>query len=173
MRRPLICALVAIVGVSCTRADTPGSAGSASAVQVARVDLIEAGIRAVATPVRLLFVRTKLCEGVGDGTTGRCTSTLTEDEIASLATRLSDLSDDVRFVAGYEAIPAGQAPIDQPGRDFVFVGPPQEHGDGTYWIEAGETCGGLCGHGGTYVLEEKDGTWASTGNAPGTGMWVS
>ena len=137
------------------------------------MDLIEAGIRAVATSVRLLFVRTKLCEGVGDGTTGRCTSTLTEDEIASLATRLSDLSDDVRFVAGYEAIPAGQAPIDQPGRDFVFVGPPQEHGDGTYWIEAGETCGGLCGHGGTYVLEEKDGTWASTGNAPGTGMWVS
>ena len=70
MRRPLICALVAIVGVSCTRADTPGFAGSVSAVQVARVDLIEAGIRAVAAPVRLLFVRTKLCEGVGDGTTG-------------------------------------------------------------------------------------------------------
>jgi hypothetical protein len=54
-----------------------------------------------------------------------------------------------------------------------FVSPPQEHGDGTYWIEAGETCGGLCGQGGTYVLEEKDGTWASTGAAPGTGMWVS
>jgi hypothetical protein len=31
----------------------------------------------------------------------------------------------------------------------------------------------LCGHGGTYVLEEQDGTWASTGNAPGTGTWIS
>jgi hypothetical protein len=173
MRRLLISAVVLIVGVSCTSAGPPRSEGSVSTVQVSRVDLIEAGIRAVAGPVRLLFVRTKLCEGVGDGTTGRCTSTLTEDEIASLPTRLSDLSDDVRFVAGYGAIPAGQAPIDQPGRDFVFVSPPRERGDGTYWIEAGETCGGLCGHGGTYVLEEKDDTWASTGNAPGTGMWVS
>ena len=87
MRRPFVCALVLIVGVSCASADRPGSEGSVSAVQVARVDLIEAGIRAVATPVRLLFVRTKLCEGVGDSPTGRCTSTLTEDEIASLATR--------------------------------------------------------------------------------------
>ena len=173
MRRPLMFALVVIVGVSCASAAPPASEGSVSAVQVARVDLIEAGIRAVATPVRLLFVRTKLCEGVGDGTTGQCTSTLTEDEIASLATRLSDLSDDVRFVSGYEAIPAGQAPIDQPGRDYVFVSPPRDRGDGTYWIEAGETCGGLCGHGGTYVLEEKEGTWASTGSAPGTGSWMA
>jgi hypothetical protein len=173
MRRPWISALVVIVGVSCASAGPPGSEASVSADQVPRVDLVEAGIRAVATPVRLLFVRTKLCEGVGDGTTGRCTSTLTEHEIASLATRLSDLSDDVRFVAGYEAIPAGQAPIDHPGRDYVFVSPPQNRGDGTYWIEAGETCGGLCGHGGTYVLEEKDGTWTSTGSAPGTGSWIS
>jgi hypothetical protein len=65
MRRPLICAVAVIVGVSCTRAGPPGSEGSVSTVQVARVDLIEAGIRAVATPVRLLFVRTKLCEGWG------------------------------------------------------------------------------------------------------------
>ena len=164
--RPWICAFLVLVGVSCANAGSP-------AVQVARVDLVEAGIRAVATPVRVLFVQTKLCEGVADGTKDRCTSTLTEDEIASLATRLSDLSDDVRFVAGYEAIPAGQAPIDQPGRDYVFVSPPRDRGDGTYWIEAGETCGGLCGHGGTYVLEEKNGTWVSTGSAPGTGMWVS
>jgi hypothetical protein len=171
--RPRNCALLVLVGVSCASAGPPASEGSVSAVPVARVDLIEAGIRAVATPVRLLFVRTKLCEGTGDGTTGRCTSTLSEDEIASIATRLSDLSDDVRFVAGYEAIPAGQAPIDQPGRDYVFVSPPRDRGDGTYWIEAGETCGGLCGHGGTYVLEEKDGTWASTGSAPGTGSWIS
>jgi hypothetical protein len=173
MRRPWICALVVIVGVSCTSAGPPGSEGSVSAVQVARVDLIEAGIRAVTSPSRLLYVQTKLCPGAGDGVAGPCTSALTGEEIASLANRLSDLTDDVRFVAGYEAIPPGQAPIDQPGRDYVFVSPPQDRGDGTYWIEAGETCGGLCGHGGTYVLEEKGGTWASTGNAPGTGTWIS
>jgi hypothetical protein len=173
MRRLWIPVLVLVVGVSCANASAPPSGGAVSAVQVVRVDLIEAGIRAVATPVRVLFVQTKLCEGVADGTKDRCTSTMTEDEIASLATRLSDLSDDVRFVAGYEAIPAGQAPIDQLGRDYVFVGPPQDRGDGTYWIAAGEMCGGLCGHGGTYVLEDHDGTWGSKGNAPGTATWMS
>ena len=171
--RPWICALLVIFGVSCTRPGSPASEGAVSAVQVARVDLIEAGIRAVTSPSRLLYVQTKLCPGAGDGSTGPCTSALTNEEIATLARRLSDLSDDVRFVAGYEAIPAGQAPIDQPGRDYVFVSPPRDRGDGTYWIEAGETCGGLCGRGGTYVLEEKNGTWVSTGSAPGTGMWVS
>ena len=173
MPRPWIRALVVIVGVSCASASPPGSEASVSAVQVPRVDLVEAGIRAVTSPSRLLYVQTRLCPGAGDGPTGPCTSALTKEEIATLAARLSDLSDDVRFVAGYEAIPAGQAPIDQPGRDYVFVSPPQDRGDGTYWIEAGETCGGLCGHGGTYVLEEKDGTWASTGSAPGTGSWIS
>jgi hypothetical protein len=173
MRRPWICALVVIVGVSCTSVGPPGSEGSVSAVQVARVDLIEAGIRAVTSPSRLLYVQTKLCPGAGDGTTGPCTSALTKEETAALAQRLSDLSDDIRFVPTYEAIPAGEAPIDHRGRDYVFLGPPQDHGDGTYWIEAGETCGGLCGHGGTYALGEQNGTWASTGNAPGTGTWIS
>jgi hypothetical protein len=170
---PVDLCLVVIVGVSCASASPPGSEASATVVQVARVDLVEAGIRAVTSPSRLLYVQTRLCPGAGDGPTSPCTSALTKEEIATLATRLSDLSDDVRFVAGYEAIPAGQAPIDQPGRDYVFVSPPQDRGDGMYWIEAGETCGGLCGHGGTYVLEEKDGTWASTGSAPGTGSWIS
>ena len=173
MPRLWIRVLVVIVGVSCADACAPHSGGAVSAVQVVRVDLVEAGICAVATPVRVLFVRTKLCEGAGDGPTDRCTLTLNEDEIASLATRLSDLSDDVRFVAGFEAIPPGQAPIDRPGRDYVFVGPPQDRGDGTYWIEAGETCGGLCGHGGTFVLEEWNGAWTSTGSAPGTGSWMA
>ena len=153
MRRPWICALAVIVGVSCASASPPGSEASVSPVRVPRVDLIEAGIRAVTSSSRLLYVQTELCPGARDGLTGPCTSALSKQEIASLATRLSDLSDDVRFVAGYEAIPAGQAPIDQPGRDYVFVSPPQDRGDGTYWIVAGETCGGLCGHGGTYVLE--------------------
>ena len=99
-----------ILGASCPSSAAPASDVSVSVVQVARVDLIEAGIRAVTSPSGLLYVQTRLCPGAGDG---------------------------------------------------------------TYWIEAGETCGGLCGHGGTYVLEEKDGTWASTGSAPGTGSWIS
>ena len=76
MRGRRMCALVVIVGVSCTSAAPPGSGRSVSTAQVAWVDLIEAGIRAVTSPSRL----------------------------------------------SYEAIPAGRAPIDHPGRDYVFVG---------------------------------------------------
>jgi hypothetical protein len=67
MRRPWILALVVIVGVSCTNAGPPGSEVSATVVQVARVDLVEAGIRAVISPSRLLYVQMRLCPGAGDG----------------------------------------------------------------------------------------------------------
>ena len=166
----LLSALVAVI--SCAERSSPGTEASSTASEVTpRVDLVEAGIRAVAQSPKVLFVQTKLCDGEpGDNV---CTSTLTDDEVAALSTRLTDLSDDIRFVTGYEAIPAGQAPIDVPDREFVFVGPPQDRGDGTFWITAGESCGGLCGHGGTYILEKRDGTWVSTGNAPGTGTWIS
>jgi hypothetical protein len=137
----------------------------------ARVALVEAGIRAVAHSPRVLFVRTQLC----GGTPGqdKCTTSLTDDEVQALSVSLRDLSDDIRFVSSYEDIPAGQSPFESPDREFVFVGEPQDHGAGTFWIEAGESCGGLCGHGGTYVLEQRDGVWISTGSAPGTGQWIS
>jgi hypothetical protein len=168
----LLGTLTVAVMVSCASGSSPNEQGSTSSAEtVARVDLVEAGIRAVAQHSKELFIRTKLCEGAGEGTTGACPATLTAEEIDVLATRLSDLGGDVRFVSSYDAIPEGQAPIEIAGSDFVFVGPPQERGDGTYLIEAGETCGGLCGHGGTYVLELRDGRWVATGNAPGTGTW--
>jgi len=55
----------------------------------------------------------------------------------------------------------------------AFTGPPIDQGDGTFWIEAGESCGGLCGYGGVYVLELRDGDWVATGPTPGTGSWIS
>jgi hypothetical protein len=139
----------------------------------ARVDLVEAGIRAVVSPndqTKLLYVRTQLCPGM---TENHCAGTLTDEETATLGDRLVDLSPEVRFVSNYGAIPEGEAPIDRPGHRYAFVGAPEVKDDGTYWIEAGETCGGVCGHGGTFVLEDRQGTWTSTGNAPGTGQWVS
>jgi hypothetical protein len=159
---------------SCAKQTRPPAGASSSASSApARVDLVEAGIRAVAgsSKSKVLFVQTRLCDG--DPGTRDCTGSLTDDEIQSLSTRLRDLTNDVRFVSSYEEIPQGEAPIEAPNREFVSVGEPQERANETFWITAGETCGGLCGHGGTYVLEERDGAWVSTGTAPGTSTWIS
>jgi hypothetical protein len=121
----------------------------------------------------VLFVMTDICDTEMMNDERTCEGSLTGEEQAILAERLGRLADEIRFYARYEDIPKGEAPIDTPGAVVVWVGPPRPQDDGTYRIEAGETCGGLCGHGGTYVLEERDGGWVSTGNAPGTGQWIS
>jgi hypothetical protein len=64
-------------------------------------------------------------------------------------------------------------PIEHPGSVIAWVGPAELQSDGTFWMEAGETCGGLCGHGGIFVIERRGDAWVSIGNAPGTGMWIS
>ena len=70
MRRPWLCALVVIVGVSCTRAGPPASEGSVSAVQVARVDLIEAGNPRGDQPITTLVRANQTLSGSG-GLVGR------------------------------------------------------------------------------------------------------
>jgi hypothetical protein len=145
-------------------------ASGASSEAVARVDLLEAGIRAVAQPSQVLFVRTRLCSDIPE-VKKDCPATMTDEETAILAKRLVDLSEDVRFVAMSDAT-FGTVP-DSVSRDFIMLGVPQDRGDGTYRIEAGEVSCEMCAHGGTYVLELRDGTWVSTGNAPGTGQWTA
>jgi hypothetical protein len=171
--RPFVLSALIAVAVSCANGGRPPASEAPSEASPARVDLIEAGIRAVVSPsphTKVVYVQTRLCRGMGGS---HCVDTLSDEEIAALGERLADLAPEVRFVPDYEGIPDGEAPIDAPGREFVVVGPPEAQDDGTYRIEAGETCGGLCGHGGTFVLENEAGTWTSTGNAPGTGQWVS
>jgi hypothetical protein len=117
-----------------------------------------------------VFVQTRLCPNIPEEVKD-CPSDMTDQETEILAERLSDLSDDVRFVSRFEAT-YGTVP-DKVPMDYVMLGVPQDQGDGTYWIEAGEVSCEMCAHGGTYVLAAKDGTWVSTGNAPGTGEWVA
>jgi hypothetical protein len=174
MRRSPAVTLVWIVAfaiVSCAKGPSvrPVASGTSSGA-VARVDLLEAGIRAVAQPSRVLLVQTRLCPDI-PVVQEDCPATMTHQETAIIAERLVDLSKDVRFVPTFEAT-YGTVP-DKVSRDYIMLDVPQDRGDGTYWIEAGEVSCEMCAHGGTYVLELRDGTWVSTGNAPGTGMWVS
>ena len=169
--------------VSCADAPTGPATGGTSAsapspttTEPTRVDLVEAGLRAVLPSDggrEVLYVMTKLCRTTFTEGRETCEGRLTDEEQAVLAERLAPLAEEIAFYPTYDDIPPGGAPIDHPSAVVAWVGPPEDRDNGTYWTEAGETCGGLCGHGGIYVLERQSDGWVSTGNAPGTGMWIS
>jgi hypothetical protein len=169
----VVAAAVAIAGFTLAYASfgrSPTAVTSAAPTQDAvRVDLVEAGIRAVAHPADVLFIETSLCRP--DAGRDDCpASPLTDDEVRTLAQRLRDLSGDIRFVPTGADIPAGDSPDAFPAREFVFVGIPQDQGDGAFWIEANVISKGG-GGGGTYILERRNGVWTSMGKAPGTPRW--
>ncbi len=172
----VVAAAVAVAGFAFVYASfgrSPTDLTSAAATQAARVDLVEAGIRAVAHPAGVLFIETSLCRPDPGG--NDCPAEpLTDDEQRTLADRLRDLSGDIRFVPTGADIPAGESPEAFPDIEFAFVGIPQGQGDGTFWIEANVICRGACGRGGgTYILEKQNGVWTSMGRAPGTSHWGS
>lgn len=122
-----------------------------------------------------LFVRSDICRGAEDVTGGEeppCDDRFTEAEQAEIAQAFPDWKQ-VRFFTRYEDIPKAEQPINHEGNVYVWVGPLDEHGHDEYWIGAGMACGGLCGGGGTFVMRLEDGSWASQGHAPGTGVWIS
>jgi hypothetical protein len=172
----VVAAAVAIAGLALVYASfgrSPTNLTSAVPTQdAARVDLVEAGIRAVAHPTELLFIETSLCRP--DPARDCPAPPLTDEEQRTLADRLRGLSDDIRFVPAGADIPPGESPDAFPGIEFVFLGIPQDQGDGTFWIEANVLCRAECGRGGgTYILEKQNGVWTSTGRAPGTPRWGS
>jgi hypothetical protein len=173
----VVAAAIAIAGFTLVYASfgrSPTDVTSAAPTQApARVDLVEAGIRAVAHPADVLFIETSLCRPE-PGRDDCPAAPFTDDEVRTLADRLRDLSGDIRFVRTGADIPGGANPDAFPDVEFVFVGIPHDQGDGTFWIEANVICRGACGRGGgTYVLEKQNGVWTSTGRAPGTPRWGS
>src|SRR5690242_20045119 len=102
--RPIVLAVLILVGASCADGGGAPASGAQSPPSPARVDLVEAGIRAVVSPndqTKLLYVRTRLCPGM---TKGQCAGALTGEEIAALGDGLVDLAPEVRFVSNYDAI---------------------------------------------------------------------
>lgn len=120
---------------------------------------------------RSIAIQRVICDGAGDigDQQKTCEDEFTPEEQAILAERLSDaMAPRVAFVDGWgdmKDLPGGR-PV------YFWVGPLEPHGE-SVWIGGGMNCGGLCGHGGTFVLEERHSEWVVKGPAPGTGMWIS
>jgi len=121
-----------------------------------------------------LYIRRAICEEAADPIepSDGCDDAFTAAEQVVLIDALSTGNRDVSFVNAWEDLGIGQDLSNDEGAIFVWVGPLDAEGDG-FWAGAGMWCGGLCGHGGTYVLEDGPDGWTVTGNAPGTGEWIS
>ncbi len=92
---------------------------------------------------------------------------LEQDE---LALRLADLGAPITFVEDPTPLYDEEWMTGAPETIVLRLGTIAESGDG---VEVGGSfgCGGLCGSGTTYVLEEKDGGWEVTGTTGVT--WIA
>jgi hypothetical protein len=178
VRRLVAFAAFAAVLVACA---SPSSAPAAEpstsppAIEPSRLDYYEPLIREMAglegSHDSPLYIRTEICSDAADpGTKRECEDAFTAEEQQDLGVALTDIAPTITFVPDWEHLG-----LDIENRDhatMVWVGAPEEKGD-DLWIGAGMWCGGLCGHGGTFVVRPQGDGWVVDGTAPGTGMWIS
>jgi len=179
MRRSLaISALLVTLAASCGRLSaedepSPGSlAGdeSPAAIDERRLGIYEAVIRSLVEwkdgPV---YVYERLCADAGSPSEhASCPGAFSVEEQRALTDALADLS--VTFVA--DDRPVVEEIFDGGGGDLIRVGPIAEE-DGEVQVPGSHYCGGLCGGGSVWVVEETDAGWKVTGPAPGEGVWIS
>ena len=119
-------------------------------------------------PLDLLVVRTEICATAGSFTDAPevCEDAFSPAERSALRKRLSWFTEHLWFV---EDARAGAV---RPGRGVVVWMGPHDRTADRVRIGAGMWCGGLCGEGGTYVVERRDDRWVFKGHAPGTSGWI-
>ncbi len=112
---------------------------------------------------RRVYVVTSLCtepgRAVGDDT-GGCDDVLSEAEQQALRERLE--VENLRFIDDPTPLYDDEWFQGPPNEVVVTLGPIVERA-GEVRVGASYGCGGLCGAGNTWVLEERDGTWTVVG----------
>jgi hypothetical protein len=118
-----------------------------------------------------VVVVSKLCENAGgaEGPEG-CVDSFSSAEQEELARRLGDLSTTVTFVEDPTPLYDDDWMMGPPEILVLRLGTITERGDGVQ-VGGSYGCGGRCGGGTTYLLEEKTGGWEVTGTT-GT-AWIA
>jgi hypothetical protein len=170
MRRSAAVLVLAVTLAACADPPAPAPAGGDPEPQLdeRRLAIYEVLIRELAgaedlgdgdTWERVVIV-SKLCENAAEPFPPEgCDDELSEAEQVELAQRLERVGSTVTFVND----PTPIDDVSAPGSVVVRVGPIAPYGDG---VEVGGSyvCGGLCGSGTTYLLEESAGGWEVVGN---------
>jgi hypothetical protein len=132
-----------------------------------RIDVYEALVRHLADPrgPKPIYVVSDLCFELMRGEQ-RCPDHLSRDEEQELGARLRDLGDIV-FRRDDEPGPSPEESFQQ-----ILLSPIVDKPDGLR-VEGGVVCGGLCGSGSVYVLEETEDGYEVTGTDDTYGSWIS
>ncbi len=173
MRRVAVLVLVlAVAAVACGRNLEPAAPGDGGdGVDQRKIAIYEAVIRAqVEFKEDPVYIYTRLCEKAGDpGGKQDCPDALSPEEQDALLTALSDYSP-LAFVS--ETGDITDRILGGEGGQLIHLGPIAEV-DGRIQVPGSHYCGGLCGGGSTWVVEETAEGWEVTGPAPGEGVWMS
>ena len=177
MRRFAALTIFALVLTACADTPAPGPAAGPVEPQVdqTRMGIYESLSRELVGAERAdwkeIVIVSKLCSNAGgaEGPKG-CDDALTAAEQDDLAQRLSDLGPPITFTEDPTPLYDEKWMSGPPEIMVLRLGTISEHGSR---VEVGRSngCGGLCGGGTTYLLEEKTGTWEVTGT---TGVsWIA
>lgn len=170
MRRVLMFSAASLLLVACADATAPlPVAEGSTAPPIETVDELKVGVYGALIPElvssegmewRRVYVVTSLCtdptELVGDDATD-CGDVLSEAEQHALRERLD--VEDLRFIDDPTTLYDDDWFQGPPNEVVVTLGPIVERA-GDIRVGASYGCGGRCGSGNTWVLEERNGQWA-------------
>jgi hypothetical protein len=177
MRRSTAVLVLAVALAACADPpdSEPGSGDPAPALDEARLAIYEALIREVTGAEDLgegtawdrVVIVSMLCENAAEPFPPEgCDERLSEKEQVELTRRLENVGSTVTFVDD----PTPFDELTNEGTILVRVGPTAPHSGGVA-VGGSYVCGGLCGSGTTYLLEESPKGWEVVGNTGS--VWIA
>ena len=178
MRRLAGIPILALVLAACANEPiAPGSGVSEPTFDETRLGIYEALTREVVGAEgpgfewKRIVIVSKLCENAGQPDQPKgCTDELSADEQAELASRTEGLAPKIEFIADPTPLYDDRWLSGQSQTLVVHLGTIADHGDGVA-VGGSHGCGGLCGGGTTYLLEEKASGWEVVGTT--RSMWIA
>lgn len=179
MRRFAALTIFALVLTACADEPAPGPASGPAEPQLdqTRMGIYEGLARELVGTEKIewkkIVIVSELCANAGGAEAPKgCDDALSADEQTDLSQRLADLGPPISFVEDPTPLYDDEWMSGPPETIVLRLGTISDHGAG---VEVGGSfgCGGLCGSGTTYLLEESEtaGTWEVTGTT-GT-AWIA